>query len=64
MYSTDLGRFKPEALLDVFQCKRDEDVESFANGLEHDKVQRDPRQRVEHTEDLSAGSLRRAVAVT
>ena len=61
---TDLGRFKPEAFLYMFQSERDEDVESFADGLEHDKVEWNSRQRIEHTKDLSARSLRRAVAVT
>jgi len=48
----------------MFQSERDEDVESFADGLEHDKVEWNSRQRIEHTKDLSARSLRRAVAVT
>jgi len=48
----------------MLQSERNEDVESFADGLEHDEVQRDSRQRIEHTEDLSACSLRCAVAVT
>ena len=48
----------------MLQNERNEDVESFADGLEHDKVERNAGQRVEHTEDLAAWRLRRAVTVT
>jgi len=48
----------------MFQRERDEDVESFANGLEHNKVERNSGQSVEHAEDFAACSLRCTVAVT
>jgi len=48
----------------MFKNECNEDVESFTDGLEHDKVKRNARQRVEHTEDLSACRLRRAITVT
>ena len=48
----------------MFERKRDEDVKPFADRLEHYKVQRNSRQRVEHAEDLSAGSFRCTIAVT
>jgi len=50
---TDLGRLKPQALLEMFENERDEDVESFADGLKHDQVQRNADQRVQHTEELA-----------
>ena len=61
--STDLGRLKAEALLETSENERDEDVESFADRLEHDKVERNSDERVEHAEDLAGRRLGRAVAV-
>ena len=60
---TDLGRFEAETFLEMFENERDEDVESFADGLEHDEVERNAGERVEHAEHLAAGGLRRAVSV-
>ena len=48
----------------MLQNERNEDVESFADGLEHDKVERNASQRVQHAEYLAAWCLRRAVTVT
>jgi len=45
----------------MFENERDEDVEAFADRLEHDEVERNSGQRVQHAEDLSARSFRRAV---
>jgi len=48
----------------MLQNERDEDVESFADGLEHNEVERNAGQRVEHAEQLAGWRLRRAITVT
>jgi len=63
-YITDLYGFSSEAFLEAFQRECNKDVETFADRLEHDEIERNSSQRVEHTEDLSTRRLRRAVAVT
>ena len=52
-----------QALLHRLQHERHEDVEALANALEHDEIERDADERVEHAEDLAADRARRAVAV-
>ena len=51
-------------LLQDLQDERDEDVQPLADALEHDQIERDADECVEHAEDLAAHRLRRAVAIT
>ena len=46
------------------QEERRDGVEALADRLEHDQVERDAGQRVEHAEHLAAGRLRSAVTVS
>ena len=61
--SVYLDRFKAKTLFDAPQEERDEDVETLADALEHDEVEWNSDESVEHAEDLSARRLRRTVAV-
>ena len=53
-----------QALLHCLQHERHEDVEPLADALEHDEIERDANERVEHAKYLAADRARRAVAVT
>ena len=52
-----------QTLLHRLQHERHEDVEALADALEHDEIERDADERVEHAEDLAADGARRTVAV-
>ena len=48
---------------DSGQDERGEGVEPLSDALEHDEVERDSQERVEHAEDLTVGRLRGTVSV-
>ena len=57
-------RFESQASLHVPQQEGHEDVEALTDALEHDEVERDAEQGVEHAEDLASGRLRGTVPIS
>jgi len=56
--------FEAQAAFDWTNQVGDEHIETLADGLEHDQIERNSRQCVHHTEHLPAVGLGRAVSVT